>query len=119
MKWHLPHSAAAEHRGKTPKALIKDHKVAWNYEKTLQLRVTADKSGLLQTTEIHFEVLQEYHSGPKAERITLGVIKLNLAEYVDDSYEKEEEIVRRYLMQESKINSTVQVRRREPRIRLC
>ena len=55
-------------------------------------------------------MLQEYHSGPKAERINLGIINLNLAEYVDDTGEKEEEIVRRYLMQESKINSTVKVR---------
>ena len=72
--------------------------------------MTADKNGHLQDTEINFEVLQEYHSGPKAERINLGVINLNLAEYVDDTGENEEEIVRRYLMQESKINSTVKVR---------
>ena len=57
------------------------------------------------------EVIQEYHSGPKAERITMGVVTLNLAEYVDASFEREEGITRRYLMQESKINSTIKVPR--------
>lgn len=66
---------------------------------------------------MNFEILQEYHSrGNKAERITLGVVKLNLAEYVDASLALEEDpdadnagVVRRYLMQESRINSTIKV----------
>ena len=108
-KWHLPHSTAAEHNGKTHKAAIKDHKVAWDYEKVVQVRMTVDKNGMLQNTEIQLEVVQEYHSGPKAEKIILGYVKLNLAEYVDPTWEGEEPIVRRYLMQASKINSTLKV----------
>jgi len=27
IKWHLPSSTAAEHRGRTPKCAIKDHRV--------------------------------------------------------------------------------------------
>lgn len=38
----------------------------------------------------------------------LGRIRLNLSEYVDKS-DDEEGIVRRYLMQNSKINSTLRV----------
>jgi len=67
---------------------------------------------MLQECWIHFEILQEYQSGGKAERITLGLIKLNLAEYVDAGQHSEGEggaIIRRYLMQESKINSTLKV----------
>lgn len=64
---------------------------------------------MLQETEIHFEVMQEYPSGARGERIILGNIKLNLAEYVEASDDSEEGVCRRYLMQESKINSTLKV----------
>ncbi|KAI9817628.1 MAG: hypothetical protein M1832_004632 [Thelocarpon impressellum] len=88
---------------------VLDHKVAWDYEKTLLLRLTVDKNGMLQESDIHFEVLQEYSAGARGERIILGHIKLNLAEYVDSDAEGEEGITRRYLMQESKINSTLKI----------
>lgn len=65
---------------------------------------------MLQESEIHFEVLQEYSPGTRAERIVLGNVKLNLAEFVDGSDDGEEAVTRRYLMQESKINSTLKVR---------
>ena len=39
----------------------------------------------------------------------LGTIRLNLAEFVDGSDNGEEAVTRRYLMQESKINSTLKV----------
>ena len=109
VKWDLPYSTSAEHRGKTARTVIKDHKVTWDYEKVLQLRVTADKNGLLQATEIHFEVLQEYSSGARGERITLGNVKVNLSEYVEGGYDSDEGITRRFLMQDSKINSTLRV----------
>jgi hypothetical protein len=64
---------------------------------------------MLQDFEINFEVLQEYASGSRGERILLGNVKLNLAEYVDASEDNEGGITRRYLMQESKINSTLKV----------
>ena len=112
VKWHLSSSTAAEHRGKTEKVAIKDHKVVWDYEKSVQLRVIADKDGMLQDTEIDFEVMQEYSAGARGERIVLGSLKLNLPEYVDGSSEDTESgagITRRYLMQDSKINSTIKV----------
>ncbi|KAL9632016.1 MAG: hypothetical protein Q9164_005569 [Protoblastenia rupestris] len=52
---------------------------------------------------------EEYSPSARAERIVLGNIKLNMAEFVKESEEGEEGIVRRYLMQESKINSTLKV----------
>ena len=110
VKWHLPSSTSAEHRGHTSKALIRDHKVVWDYAKTLPIRLTVDRSGILQESEIHFEVLQEYSPGTRAERIVLGTIKLNLSEFVDGSDNGEDAVTRRYLMQDSKINSTLKVR---------
>ena len=109
VKWHLPSSTSAEHRGRTSKAVIREHKVSWDYEKILPVRLIVDRNGMLQETEIHFEIMQEYSSGARGERIILGNIKLNLAEYVDASEVVEDGICRRYLMQESRINSTLKV----------
>lgn len=109
MKWHLPSSASAEHRGRTSKEAIREHKVAWEYTKVLPVRLTIDRSGMLQESEIHFEVMQEYSSGARGERIILGNVRLNLAEYVDAGEDGDGTITRRYLMQDSKINSTLKV----------
>lgn len=69
-----------------------------------------DRNGLLQESAIHFEVLQEYSTSGRGERIVLGYVKLNLAEYVDaTATEGEDGVCRRYLMQDSKINSTLKV----------
>jgi len=56
---------------------------------------------MLNEQLVMFEINQEY-SG--RERIMLGTVTLNLAEYA--GVEKE---TRRYLMQDSKINSTLKV----------
>lgn len=110
MKWYISFSTAAEHRGRTPKSAIKDHKVVWDYERTFQVRLTIDKNNMLQGPDIQFEVIQEYYSGSRGERITLGILKLNLSEYVEGGDgEGEEGISRRYLMRDSKINSTLKV----------
>lgn len=112
VKWHLPSSSAAEHRGRTNKCNIKDHKVVFDYEKQTSVRLVIGKDQMLQELYIHLEIIQEYSSAGKGERITLGNIKLNLAEYVDTNdhaHEDEEGVTRRYLMQDSKINSTLKV----------
>lgn len=110
VKWHLPHSTAAEHRGRTSKCSIKEHKVVYDYENHVPVRLTVDKNNMLQETFITFEVIQEYGAGSKDQRVTLGYMKLNLAEYVEPSEtEGEEAVCRRYLMQDSKINSTLKI----------
>ena len=122
IKWHLPSSTAAEHRGRTNKCVIRDHRVAYEYDKRLPVRLTIGKDGMLQECPVEFEVLQEYSASGRGERIELGNVRLNLAEYVDaadptspgagprDGESTEEGgIVRRYLMQDSKINSTLKL----------
>lgn len=118
VKWHLPSSTAAEHRGRTERAPITDHKCIWDYTKELTIRMTIDKSLLLSETEIHFEILQEYSEGARHGRVVLGQVKLNLAEYADRSHldknnaaldPEDDGITRRYLMQQSKINSTLKI----------
>ena len=117
-KWQLPSSTAAEHRGKTARAPIKDHLVTWDYEKRIELRLVVDKHGSLQASELAIEVVQEWAAagaGRHEQRALLGRVTLDLAEYVAACEETEEPVVRRYLMKDSKINSTVKVRRNQPR----
>jgi hypothetical protein len=78
------------------------------------VRLTVDKNSMLHESPIEFEVIQEYAGSGRGERITLGNVKLNLAEYVEQSEHQAMEgedsgVVRRYLMQDSKINSTLKL----------
>ncbi|CAG8415902.1 unnamed protein product [Penicillium salamii] len=108
VRWRLPSSSATEHQGHTEKANLSDHRAYWTYEKSLQVRLTIDRTSMLQECEINFEVIQEFTSSPISEKSVLGKIKLNLAEYVD-KVEEDEGVIRRYLMHESKVNSTVKI----------
>jgi hypothetical protein len=85
--------------------------VTWDYERLIPIRLVIDKQGMLQESEIYFEVFQEYSSGAgRGESVLLGNVKLNLAEFVvEGGNEDREGVTRRYLMQQSKINSTLKV----------
>ncbi|RPB15322.1 hypothetical protein P167DRAFT_551971 [Morchella conica CCBAS932] len=103
VKWHLQGSNRAEARGRTTKETIKDHKVAWHFTHTCEeIRMTIGRNGMLQEQLLIFEVCQEY-AGAR-ERIALGTVQLNLAEYTQVHRD-----TRRYLMQDSKINSTLKI----------
>ncbi|KAK6523304.1 hypothetical protein TWF694_006188 [Orbilia ellipsospora] len=101
VKWHIRDSPMAESRGRTSKIPIKEHRVTWRYTKELVVKMTVDRNGMLSPVFLDLEIIQEY-SG--RERIVLGTLELNLAEYVGREREN-----RRYLMQASKINSTLQI----------
>lgn len=101
-------STASEHHGVTDKAIIIDHRAYWRYEKALLVRLTIDRNQTLHECDILFEIFQEFGSGGRGDKSLLGRIRLNLAEYVDKS-DNGEEITRRYLMQDSKVNSTLKV----------
>ncbi|OAL21594.1 hypothetical protein AYO22_07990 [Fonsecaea multimorphosa] len=120
VRWHLSSSNAAEHRGRTEKAPIEEHKATWDYCKEIPVRLTIDKTGMLQECDIHFEVLQEFHEGGRGGRVHLGNVKLNLAEYTQlpdaspadrDPQDEADDgsITRRYLLQDSKVNSTLKI----------
>jgi len=120
VRWHLPSSNAAEHRGRTEKADILEHKAVWDYCKDTPVRLTIDKTGMLQVCELHFEILQEFQQGGRGSRVQLGKVKLNLAEYAKlpneatagpDLHDENDDggITRRYLLQDSKVNSTLKI----------
>lgn len=116
VKWHLPSSSAAEHRGRTDRAPVREHKAIFEYSKEMPIRLTIDKNLALQSCEVHFEIIQDYNDSGRGGRVHLGNVKLNLAEYtnipVESSSEEEGEdgmITRRYLMQDSKVNATLKV----------
>jgi hypothetical protein len=107
-----PSSTSAEHRGRTEREPVVEHKVSWEYTRHIPVRLTIDKLSNLSECLINFEVVQDYSSNVRGEKITLGYVSLNLAEYVEESElgaEGEDGVVRRYLMQESKINSTLKI----------
>ncbi|KYK59887.1 respiratory complex assembly protein Rmp1 [Drechmeria coniospora] len=139
IKWHLAHSMHADHRGRTIKCPIENHTVNYNFSKMVpSIRISIDKNNQLHDCPLEFEIVQEF---AVAEKITLGYVRLNLAEYVEESetYAKdvtspppprrrsstnsisptadipaeprvvEDGIVRRYLMQDSKVNSTLKI----------
>ncbi|KKK26227.1 hypothetical protein ARAM_005239 [Aspergillus rambellii] len=108
VKWRLPSSTSNETHGSTDRALILDHRASWNYEKTFQIRLTIDRNQTLNECDMVFEVQQEFSSGGHNEKNLLGRVKINLSEYVDKS-DDDDGIVRRYLMQDSKINSTLKI----------
>ncbi|KAK0387930.1 hypothetical protein NLU13_4175 [Sarocladium strictum] len=137
VKWHLSHSMHAEHRGRTNKCPIVNHRVDYSFTKLVSsVRITIDKNNNLTDCPLEFEVVQEF---AHTDKITLGHVKLNLAEYVEESEnlikdiaspgrgrsgsfgvspataakalerDVEDGIIRRYLMQDSKVNSTLKI----------
>ncbi|KAI1077574.1 N-terminal C2 in EEIG1 and EHBP1 proteins-domain-containing protein [Whalleya microplaca] len=89
VKWHLPNSMHGEHRGRTAKCSIDkiNHRVSYNYSKIVPLRISIDRANNLTECPVEFEVLQEFPmmQGARDEKISLGVVRLNLSEYVEES----------------------------------
>jgi hypothetical protein len=91
IKWHLPHSIHREHRGQTQKCPILNHRVEYSYSKVVPVRIGIDRNNNLSECPIEFEVVQEFSAGGitgaagRDEKITLGTIRLNLSEYVEES----------------------------------
>ncbi|KAL1961325.1 hypothetical protein VTO42DRAFT_53 [Malbranchea cinnamomea] len=108
LKWNLPSTATAEHHGATERSPIQNHRASWDYEKLLRVRMTVDKNQMLQECEIQFDVFQEFTPNNRNDREYLGNVKLNLAEYVEQG-DGDEGVVRRYLLQDSKINATLKL----------
>ena len=103
VKWHILHSSSGECRGKTERAPIIDHKAGWHdYRRECTFKVGVGRNGVLLERMLIMEVWVEMISG--RERIRIGNVAVNLSEYASVKSE-----TRRYLLQESKMNSTIKV----------
>ncbi|KAK3994939.1 N-terminal C2 in EEIG1 and EHBP1 proteins-domain-containing protein [Cladorrhinum sp. PSN332] len=92
IKWHLPHSIHSEHRGRTHKCPIQNHRVEYSYSKVFSVRIGIDRNSNLVEYPVEFEVLQEFNgaglvsgASGRDEKVTLGTVKFNLSEYVEES----------------------------------
>ncbi|KAF2967601.1 hypothetical protein GQX73_g6019 [Xylaria multiplex] len=85
----LPRRIHGEHRGRTAKCSVDKihHRATYNYSKTVPLRISIDRANNLTECPIEFEVLQEFSTGlgGRDEKISLGNVRLNLSEYVEES----------------------------------
>jgi hypothetical protein len=88
---------------------IRDHKAFFEYERSSSVRLVVDKNGILQDSTLDLDVIHEVSSGDKSEKSFLGRVKVNVAEYVEATRYSQEQVQRRYLLQESKVNSTIKV----------
>ncbi|KAF2668400.1 hypothetical protein BT63DRAFT_456039 [Microthyrium microscopicum] len=107
VKWRISHNT--DHDDRTSLVSVKDHKALFEYEKTTTIRLVVNKTNWLEESLLTLEVVHEVPTAGKPDRSLLGVVKINLAEYVEASRQSGDMIQRRYLLQESKINSTLKV----------
>jgi hypothetical protein len=91
VKYHFSHSLHAEHRGRTPKSPIVNHRVDFGpYARVISsVRIAVDRSSTLAECPFELEVLQELDpdvaSRGEDKIVRLGVVRLNLGEYVEES----------------------------------
>ncbi|RKP36042.1 EEIG1/EHBP1 N-terminal domain-containing protein, partial [Dimargaris cristalligena] len=98
-KWKLKNGVSAS--GCTSRAPISEHRVEWDHIISKQMELVVGKDGVLSPCELHLAIKQVMN---QEKPRNLGVLVLNLAEYA-----KEGEVTRRYLLQESKSNSTLKI----------
>jgi hypothetical protein len=103
VKWDLKRGACT---GQTKKVEIKDHTVGWNQVITTECHIALgtnvnipDNDNVLQPCEFVLVMMQEI----AGQSVELGKVKVNMSEYVEGS------VTRRYLLQDSKVNSWIKI----------
>ncbi|TPX33386.1 hypothetical protein SmJEL517_g03745 [Synchytrium microbalum] len=97
VKWKLGTT-----RGRTARESVRDHIVTWNSTFKLEATITVGKDGVLLPCEMLFELKQEVNGAKTAEDV--GVVRVNLSEFAGLRG-----ATRRYLLQDSKVNSTMKL----------
>ncbi|PKC61632.1 hypothetical protein RhiirA1_348549 [Rhizophagus irregularis] len=97
IKWKLKNGKKTN--GITERALIKYHSIVWRYKLHNSVQIVIGKDGVLVPCELS---IKELNGGKEVNNI--GKLLLNLSEYVGLN-----SMTRRYLLQDSKINSTLKV----------
>ncbi|CAG8587059.1 12488_t:CDS:2 [Acaulospora morrowiae] len=100
VKWKLRNSERPQ--GMTERVIIKDHRVFWNYRLHNTTQLVIGKDGFLMPCELRLTIKQELSGGREINNI--GKLSLNISEYVGLNATN-----RKYLLQDSKINSTLKL----------
>ncbi|EPY50108.1 fungal protein [Schizosaccharomyces cryophilus OY26] len=102
IKWNVDGIHARDCSGQTNGEPVLEHKVVWDYDATTIVRFVVDNTNTLRERFLDFHILSESYSNSGATR--LGVLKINLAEYVGVGLDS-----RKYLLADSKINATLRI----------
>ncbi|CAG8545359.1 945_t:CDS:2 [Funneliformis caledonium] len=100
IKWKLKNGERTN--SMTERAPIKHRSIAWNYKLQNSVQIIIGKDGVLMPCELSIKVKQELNGGKEVNNI--GKLLLNLSEYVGLN-----SVTQRYLLQDSKINSTLKL----------
>ena len=79
---------------------VKNHSVVWNSEFSSEITISLGKDDILQPSELTLQVRQVNNKNEE----TLGEAIVNLAEFADKAVSS-----RKYLLQNSKVNSAIRV----------
>ncbi|KAJ1922273.1 hypothetical protein H4219_000135 [Mycoemilia scoparia] len=88
--------------GATPKKSIKHHAVYWEYQARHRVEMIIGKDGLLSSCMLVVKVKREERQGKSS---TMGVLNLDLSQYAA----LPNEVSRRYLLEDSKVNSNIRI----------
>lgn len=102
VKWSVNKSTLTEEYGRTQPASIKEHRVVWDYEREIEVKMLIDRQQCLVSRDLILEIIQEIPGG--RDRNLLGTIRIDLSRYASVARD-----TRRYLLQDSKVNSTLRV----------
>ncbi|KND04707.1 uncharacterized protein SPPG_00416 [Spizellomyces punctatus DAOM BR117] len=100
VKWKLKNGGSYE--GLTHKVVVKEHVASWDCTFRLEPTMIIGKDGVLLPCELILYIRQSVNAGKSTEDI--GMVSINLAEYAASRSTS-----RRYLLQESRVNSIIKV----------
>lgn len=84
------------------RAVVKEHTVTWDIQFQLEPTIIIGKDGVLLPCELLLYIKQTVNAGKSSEDV--GMVSINLAEFAASRSTS-----RRYLLQESRVNSTLRV----------
>ncbi|CAG8602126.1 7588_t:CDS:2 [Paraglomus occultum] len=102
VKWRLQHGEKKSGSSKRAQHSVRDHSVVWNYQFETIVQLVIGRDGYLMPCELKLSIKQELNGGKEVNNV--GILTLNLAEYVGCN-----KLERRYLLQDSKINSNLKL----------
>ncbi|KAI7852572.1 EEIG1/EHBP1 N-terminal domain-containing protein [Circinella umbellata] len=100
VKWRIKNASHAS--GITERAPINDHCIFWNHPINTMSQLVLNKQQVLGACELKLEIFQELSGGKETHSI--GSLTINLSEYADSGVS-----TRRYLLDQSKFNSTIKL----------